>query len=109
VAFAITAPLAGLFARWYFRHLGQRRQMLRFAYLELKHGYYVQNLRQLRRQVIEEMDTAMAEYLRYLSSREDADSEDAEPGDVNSEDTKSENDKPENDKSENDKPEDRDS
>jgi len=66
LAFAVTAPLAGLFARWYFRHLGQRRQMLRFAYFELKHGYYVQNLRQLRRQVISEMDAAMAVYLRHL-------------------------------------------
>jgi hypothetical protein len=61
---AVTAPLAGLFARWYFRQLSLRRQKLRLAYLELKHGYDVQMVRQQRRQLMGELDNALAEYLK---------------------------------------------
>jgi glycerol-3-phosphate O-acyltransferase/dihydroxyacetone phosphate acyltransferase len=65
---AVTAPPAGLFARTCFRHLKRRRQMVRFAYFELKHGYYVQKLRQQRQRVIAEMDVALDEYLEYSRS-----------------------------------------
>jgi 1-acyl-sn-glycerol-3-phosphate acyltransferase len=65
---AITAPPAGLFARQCVRQLGERRQMIRLAYLELKQGYYVQQLRQLRKKVIAEMDIALAEYLQHRPS-----------------------------------------
>jgi hypothetical protein len=38
--------------------------MLRLASLELTHGYFVQKLRQQRQRLIDEMDTALEEYLR---------------------------------------------
>jgi 1-acyl-sn-glycerol-3-phosphate acyltransferase len=65
VLLAISAPPAGLFARQCVQWLSRRRQMVRLAYLELKQGYYVQQLRQLRKKVIAEMDSALAEYMQH--------------------------------------------
>ncbi|MFQ5511836.1 MAG: lysophospholipid acyltransferase family protein [Candidatus Krumholzibacteriia bacterium] len=62
--FAATLPLTGFFALDYSRRMRRRRQMLRLAFLELTHGYFVQKLRQQRQRLMDEMDTALEEYLR---------------------------------------------
>jgi len=59
-------PLAGLFAREYFRYMKKRRRMLRFAGLEFKLGFRVQELRRERRQLVRNLDRAMQEYLRAI-------------------------------------------
>jgi 1-acyl-sn-glycerol-3-phosphate acyltransferase len=63
VLLILALPPAGLFARGYFRYLGRRRQMLRFARLELVHGLRVGDMRRQRRALIQELDAAMADYL----------------------------------------------
>jgi 1-acyl-sn-glycerol-3-phosphate acyltransferase len=62
--FAVTLPLTGLYALDYSRRMRRRRQMLRLAFLELTHGYFVQKLRQQRQRLMNEMDRALEEYLR---------------------------------------------
>jgi len=56
----------GLFAREYFRYLKKRRRMLRFAGLEFKLGFRVQELRRERRNLVRNLDRAMQQYLRAL-------------------------------------------
>lgn len=72
ILLAVTGPPAGLFTRQCVQRLAQRRQMVRLAYLEVKQGYYLQQLRQLRQQVIAEMDVALAEYLRHRQDHPDS-------------------------------------
>jgi len=62
----LALPPAGLFARGYFRYLSRRRQMMRFAWLELVHGLRINDMRRQRRALIQEMDAAMAEYMESL-------------------------------------------
>jgi hypothetical protein len=59
----IGLPLAGLFAREYFRYMKRRRRMLRFAALEIKLGFRVQELRLERRRLVRNLDQAMQSYL----------------------------------------------
>lgn len=59
-------PPLGLFARLFFRYLGRRRQMIRFAWLELVHGLRITDMRRQRRNLIRELDAAMAEYMNSL-------------------------------------------
>ena len=66
VAAAATFPLAGLFAREYGRRMKNRRRLMRLAWLELLQGIRLQELRQLRRRLIRELDAALDEYLRSL-------------------------------------------
>jgi len=62
-AFAATLPLSGLFALGYVRWFIQRGRMVRFAWLRMTHGRFVQELERKRQLVIREMDVALAEYL----------------------------------------------
>jgi len=62
----VTFPLAGLFARAYGRRMKNRRRMMRLAWLELLQGVRLQELRQQRRQLVRELDAALAEYMRSL-------------------------------------------
>ncbi|MBU1072448.1 hypothetical protein KKG45_04300, partial [bacterium] len=64
VAAATTSPAAGLFAREYGRRMRNRRRLMRLAWLELVQGYRLQELRQQRRRLIRELDTALDDYLR---------------------------------------------
>jgi hypothetical protein len=64
----LALPPAGLFARGYFRYISRRRQMIRFAWLELVHGLRINDIRRQRRALIRELDTAMAEYMASLPS-----------------------------------------
>lgn len=63
IVFGATLPLAGLFARGYVRVMIRRRRMLRFALLDMTHGYAVQKLRAERRRLIDELDAARDEYV----------------------------------------------
>ena len=63
VAIGISLPVSGLFAGAYVAALLRRRKHLRFAYLRSTRGIMIQKLRTLRREVIEVMDEALAEYL----------------------------------------------
>ncbi len=60
---ALSLAPAGLFARWYLRHMGRRRKLLRLARLRLTQRIQIQQLRQRRRDLILEMDDALALYL----------------------------------------------
>ncbi len=62
----IGLPLAGLFAREYFRYMKRRRRMLRFAGLEFKLGFRVQEMRLERRHLVNNLDRAMRRYLRAI-------------------------------------------
>ncbi len=62
----IGLPLAGLFAREYFRYMKRRRRMLRFAGLEFRLGFRVQELRLERRRLVRNLDLAMQRYLRAI-------------------------------------------
>jgi len=62
----IGLPLAGMFAREYFRYMKKRRRMLRFAGLEFRLGVKVQELRLQRRRLVRNLDRAMQQYLRAL-------------------------------------------
>ena len=62
----IGLPLAGLFAREYFRYMKKRRRMLRFAGLEFKLGFRVQELRLERRRLVRNLENAMQQYLRAI-------------------------------------------
>ena len=62
----LAMPAAGLFARGYFRYLTRRRQMMRFAWLELVHGLRINDMRRQRRTLIRELDAAMADYMTSL-------------------------------------------
>ena len=62
----LALPPAGLFARGYFRYLTRRRQMIRFAWLELVHGLRINDMRRQRRALIRELDAAMADYMASL-------------------------------------------
>ena len=66
--FAVTVPPAGLFARAFARRMVWRRGMIRFAYLDLAHGYHVQKLRHQRQRLIDELDAALEEYLRAATA-----------------------------------------
>lgn len=63
VGFMLSLPLSGLFAHWYVASLIRRRRHLRWAYLQSTRGLMVQQLRAYRREIIEAMDAALAEYL----------------------------------------------
>ena len=60
--FALTLPLTGLFARVYANRMERRRGRVRLGFLELHHGFYLQTLRQQRRRLIKELDTAAGHY-----------------------------------------------
>ncbi len=62
----IGLPLAGLFSREYFRYMKKRRRMLRFAGLEFKLGFRVQELRLERRRLVRNLENAMQQYLRAM-------------------------------------------
>ncbi len=64
----LALPPAGLFARGYFRYISRRRQMIRFAWLELVHGLRINDVRRQRRALIRELDAAMADYMASLRS-----------------------------------------
>ncbi len=66
VVAGIGLPLAGLFAREYFRYMKRRRRMLRFAGLEFKLGFRVQELRLERRRLVQNLDQAMQRYLSAI-------------------------------------------
>jgi len=59
-------PVAGLFAREYFRYMKTRRRLLRFAALEVMLGVRVQELRLERRRLVANLDRAMNQYLAAL-------------------------------------------
>ena len=59
-------PVAGLFAREYFRYMKTRRRLLRFAALEIMLGVRVQELRLERRRLVANLDRAMEQYLSAL-------------------------------------------
>ena len=61
--FAVTLPPTGLFARGYTRRMSTRRQAIRLAYLEWRHGHEVQRLRDQRRAIIDEVDEAVTFYM----------------------------------------------
>ena len=60
--FAVSLPVTGLFARVYTARMAWRRDRVRLGFLELHHGYYVRTLRQQRRRLIRELDTAAGLY-----------------------------------------------
>ena len=62
----IGLPLAGMFAREYFRYIKRRRRMLRFAGLEFKLGFRVQEMRIERRRLVRNLDRAMQQYLHAI-------------------------------------------
>ena len=55
--------MTGLFARGYMRRMSGRRQAIRLAYLEWRHGHNVQRLRDQRRRIIDEVDEAVSFYM----------------------------------------------
>jgi len=63
VIFAVSLPLAGLFALAYVRSLARRGRRLRYARVRMTHGRFARELERKRRLVIAEMDIALAEYL----------------------------------------------
>ena len=66
--FALSLGPAGLFARAYLRHMGRRRKLLRLARLRLTQRVQLKQMRQQRRNLIVEMDDALALYLAALGS-----------------------------------------
>lgn len=62
----VLLPPLGLFARWYVGYLTGRRRRLRLAGLEILQGVRIQELRQQRRVLIQEMDAALRVYLESL-------------------------------------------
>jgi hypothetical protein len=77
--FGATLPPTGLFARAYTRFMVRRQRMLRFAFFQLTHRYYVQTLRQQREILIDEMDHALKEYLAERPATGTADTTTNEP------------------------------
>lgn len=63
VAFMLSLPLSGLFAHWYVVGVVRRRRHLRWAYLQSTRRLMVQRIRAHRREIIDAMDAARAEYL----------------------------------------------
>jgi len=72
VLFALSLPPTGLFARGYTRRMTRRRQAIRLAYLEWRHGYEVQRLRDQRQRIIDEVDDAVTFYRIERNSEEAA-------------------------------------
>ena len=72
VLFGASLLLTGLFARWFGRAVNRRRSGLRFSYLAATKGYYVQELKKLRRQIIRDMDRARDDYLKVLSESQES-------------------------------------
>jgi len=64
--FSATLLPAGLFARWHSRRNTRRGQVLHLAYLRATHGMQLRQLQRFRRQVIAEMDGALASYMAEL-------------------------------------------
>ena len=71
ILFGASLVVTGLFSRWYGRAFSRRRSGLRFAYLAATNGYFVQELKKLRRQIITTMDGAREEYLKARSRSQD--------------------------------------
>ena len=62
-AFLLSLPLSGLFAHWFVVNMNRRRRHLRWAYLRSTRGLMVQRIQADRREIIDAMDAALAEYL----------------------------------------------
>ena len=67
ILFALTLPLTGVFARVYASRMERRRGRVRLGFLELRHGFYLQTLRQQRRRLIKELDAAAGHYARAMA------------------------------------------
>ena len=68
VAFLLSLPPTGIFARWYAAGMRRRRTHLRWAYLRSTRGLLVQRLRSFRQEIIDAMDDALDEYLARTGS-----------------------------------------
>jgi hypothetical protein len=63
VIFAASLPVSGLFALGFVRWLARRSRRIRYVWLRMTHGRFVQHLERKRRLVIAELDIALAEYI----------------------------------------------
>lgn len=72
--FVASLPATGLFARGYTRRMSRRRQAIRLAYLEWRHGHNVQRLRDQRRKIIDEIDEAVSFYMIERTATDRTDS-----------------------------------
>lgn len=61
--FMLSLPLAGLFARFYTRLVRRERKMFRYAGLTATRGAAIAKMRRLRREVVDEMDRLLEQYL----------------------------------------------
>ena len=63
LAFALTLPVTGIFARAYTRFVVRRERVMRFAFFQLTHRYYAERIKQQRQAVIAEIDRVLDVYL----------------------------------------------
>lgn len=61
----------GFFARWYFRHMVERRDAVRFAVISSTQSYSVSRLRAMRRELLRSLDAVREDYVsRRTAARE---------------------------------------
>jgi len=79
LAFAASLIPTGFFARWFARLLHHRRETVRYAWLAGFRGYYLNEMRRLRRHILQEMDAARDRYVEEVGRSYDSpdDGEDA--------------------------------
>jgi glycerol-3-phosphate O-acyltransferase/dihydroxyacetone phosphate acyltransferase len=66
LAFAASLIPTGFFARWFARLLHHRRETVRYAWLAAFRGYYLNEMRRLRRHIVHEMDVARERYVEEV-------------------------------------------